>query len=45
MKHLLTIILSILLLTACGESGRVQFEKLTQIDSIAELNADTQSLC
>lgn len=41
MKHLLTIILSILLLTAGGESGRVQFEKLTQIDSIAELNADS----
>ena len=41
MKHLLPIILSILLLSACGESGRVQFEKLTQIDSIAEVNADS----
>ncbi len=41
MKHLLSIILSILLLTACGESGRVQFEQLQQIDSIAEVNADS----
>lgn len=41
MKHLLPIILSILLLSACGESERVQFEKLTQIDSIAEVNADS----
>ena len=41
MKHLLPIILSILLLTACDESGRVQFEKLQHIDSIAELNADS----
>ena len=41
MKHLLPIILSILLLTACGESGRVQFQQLQQIDSIAEVNADS----
>lgn len=41
MKHLLPIILSILLLTACGESGRVQFKQLQQIDSIAEVNADS----
>jgi len=44
MKHLLSIILSILLLTACGESGRVQFEQLQQIDSIAEVNADSAVL-
>ena len=41
MKHILPIILSILLLTACGESRRVQFEQLQQIDSIAEVNADS----
>ena len=41
MKHLFTIILSLLLLTACGERERVQFEKLQQIDSIAEVNADS----
>ncbi len=41
MKHLLSIILSILLLTACGESGRVQFQQLQHIDSIAEVNADS----
>ena len=41
MKHLLTLILSILLLSACGESGRMQFEQLQQIDSIAEVNADS----
>ena len=41
MKLLLTFILSILLLTACGESGRMQFEKLQHIDSIAEVNADS----
>ena len=41
MKHLLPIILSILLLSACGESGRMQFEQLQQIDSIAEVNADS----
>ena len=41
MKLIFTIILSLLLLTACGESGRVQFEQLQQIDSIAEVNADS----
>ena len=41
MKHHLTIILSILLLTACGESKHVQFQQLQHIDSIAELNADS----
>ncbi len=41
MKHFLTLILSILLLSACGESGRMQFEQLQQIDSIAEVNADS----
>ena len=41
MKHFLTLILSILLLSACGESGRVQFKQLQQIDSIAEVNADS----
>ena len=41
MKHLLSFILSILLLTACGESGRMQFEKLQHIDSIAEVDADS----
>ena len=41
MKHLLTFILSILLLSACGESGRVQFKQLQQIDSIAEVNANS----
>ncbi len=41
MKHLFTIILSLLLLTACGERERVQFKKLQQIDSIAEVNADS----
>ena len=41
MKHLLTLILSILLLSACGESGRMQFKQLQQIDSIAEVNADS----
>ena len=41
MKNLLTFILSILLLSACGESGRMQFEKLKQIDSVAEFNADS----
>ncbi|MBR5550646.1 MAG: hypothetical protein IKV83_01840 [Muribaculaceae bacterium] len=40
MKHLFTIILSLLLLTACGERERVQFEQLQLIDSIAEVNAD-----
>ena len=41
MKHLLTFILSVLLLTACGNREHVQFEKLQQIDSIAEINADS----
>ena len=41
MKHFLTLILSILLLSACGERGRMQFEQLQQIDSIAEVNADS----
>ena len=41
MKHLITFILSALLLTACGNRERVQFEKLQQIDSIAEINADS----
>ncbi len=41
MKHLFTLILTLLLLTACGESERMQFEQLQQIDSIAEVNADS----
>ena len=41
MRHLFSIILSLLLLTACRESERMQFEKLQQIDSIAEVNADS----
>ena len=41
MKLIFTIILSLLLLTACGENWRVQFEKLKQVDSIAEVNADS----
>ena len=41
MKHIFVIILSILLLAACGKSGRMQFEQLQQIDSIAEVNADS----
>ena len=41
MKHIFAVILSVLLLTACGESERVQFEKLKQVDSIAEVNADS----
>ena len=41
MKHLITFILSVLLLTACGNRERVQFEKLQHIDSIAEINADS----
>ena len=41
MKHLLTFILSVLLLTACGNRERVQFEKLQQIDSLAESQPDS----
>ena len=41
MKQLVIIILSILLLSACGNREHVQFEKLQQIDSIAEVNADS----
>ena len=41
MKHLFTIILSLLLLSACGNREQVQFEKLQLIDSIAEVNADS----
>ncbi len=41
MKHLFTIILSLLLLTACDETERIQFEQLQHIDSIAEMNADS----
>ena len=41
MKHIFAVILFVLLLTACGESGRMQFEQLQQIDSIAEVNADS----
>ncbi|MBE6317980.1 MAG: hypothetical protein E7081_03305 [Bacteroidales bacterium] len=41
MKHIFAIILSIMLLTACGESERVQFGQLQQIDSIAEVNVDS----
>ena len=41
MKHLFTIIFYIILLTACGNREHVQFEKLQQIDSIAEINADS----
>lgn len=41
MKHLFTLILTLLLFTACGESERMQFEQLQQIDSIAEVNADS----
>ena len=41
MKHLLTFILSVLLLSACGNREHVQFEKLQQIDSVAEVNADS----
>ena len=40
MKNLLFVILSLLLLSACGESKRIQFEKLKQVDTIAESNAD-----
>ena len=41
MKHIFAVILSILLLTACGNRERVQFEELQLIDSIAEVNADS----
>ena len=41
MKNLLFVILSLLLLSACGESKRIQFEKLKQVDTIAESNADS----
>ena len=41
MKQLVIIILSIILLSACGNREHVQFEKLQHIDSIAEINADS----
>ena len=41
MKQFVIIILSVLLLSACGNREHVQFEKLQQIDSIAEVNADS----
>ena len=41
MKHLLTFILSVLLLTACGNREHMQFEKLQQIDSLAESQPDS----
>lgn len=41
MKHIFAVILSILLLTACGNRERVQFEELQLIDSIDEVNADS----
>ena len=41
MKQFVIIILSVLLLSACGNREHVQFEKLQHIDSIAEINADS----
>ncbi len=41
MKHILPIILSIILLSACSNRERVQFEKLQQIDSLAESQPDS----
>ncbi len=41
MKHLLPFILSVLLLTACGNRERVQFEKLQFIDTLAESQPDS----
>ncbi|MBQ2045648.1 MAG: tetratricopeptide repeat protein [Muribaculaceae bacterium] len=41
MRDIVIVILSILLLSACGNREQVQFEKLQLIDSIAEVNADS----